>query len=298
MTTELRDFLYLDSTKLYSFVSQIQGGLISEVSEKIKQLGGLSAGINVGVAPLSGKIDASKNKENERQQTIQITDPVYFDVIYRHLMQINGIVDITNSSLSTRETLDIGQFVEMRGEAEPPVVETWIERLENMFSFFAKNAKTLGAMPLSSSQGNSQKKGRAAPVISDQQIKQFKTITDLLVDYITVSRQDPGKQYVRIAAEKQEYAAWCGLIPDFIVTPLQATLPADIKIFGRVERLVKQTGSWRIVDLGNFNQKDNTDKLLNALNAFNVLFRGKNLSENDFEVKHPDIIITPIAIYR
>jgi hypothetical protein len=100
----LRDFLYLDVAKLHSFVSQIQGGLISEVSEKLKQLGGLSAGLNVGVAPFSGKVDTSKGKETERQYTIQLTDPVYFDVVYRHLTNEQQLSDI-RLSLTIRFTI-------------------------------------------------------------------------------------------------------------------------------------------------------------------------------------------------
>jgi hypothetical protein len=293
--TDLRDFIYLDTAKLYSFVSQIQGGLIGEISEKIKQLGGLSAGINVGVAPLTGKIDSSKGKESERQQTIQITDPVYFDVIYRHVSQAGRMIDITASSVATRQQLDVGQFVEMRGEAEPPVVETWLERLANLFNFFSKNAKSFGSMQ---SQASGQSKGRAAPTISDQQMKQFKIIVDLLTDYINISRQDPGKQYIRISAEKQEYNIWCGLVPNFVISPLQSTLPADVKIFGRVERLIKEGASWKIVDLSNFNQTTQANQLITDLNGFNAVMRQKPLSENDFEVEYPDIIISPIAIYR
>lgn len=287
----LRDFLYLDVAKLHSFVSQIQGGLISEVSEKLKQLGGLSADLNVGVAPFSGKVDTSKGKETERQHTIQLTDPVYFDVVYRHLTNEQQLSDITAASLQTREKLDVGQFVELRGFAEPPVVESWLERLLSMFTFFEKHAKSLAAM-------QPQGKGRAAPTISSQQTKQFKTIVDLLVDYINMARKDPGKQYIRITAEKQAFNVWSGLIPDYIVASLQANLPADVRIFGRVERLLKENETWKIVDLALFNQTAQANQLLTALNGFSTIMSQKPLSENDFQVQHPDIIISPIAIYR
>ena len=88
----LRDFLYLDSAKLHSFVSQIQGGMISEISETIKQLGGLSAGVNVGIPPIGGKIDATKQKESERQQSIILTDPAYFGVLHQYLKQEKKLI--------------------------------------------------------------------------------------------------------------------------------------------------------------------------------------------------------------
>jgi hypothetical protein len=287
----LRDFLYLDVAKLHSFVSQIQGGLISEVSEKLKQLGGLSAGLNVGVAPFSGKVDTSKGKETERQYTIQLTDPVYFDVVYRHLTNEQQLSDITAASLQTRENLYVGQFVELRGFAEPPVVESWLEQLRSMFTFFEKHAKSI---PMMQPQG----KGRAVPTISSQQTKQFKTIVDLLVDYISIARKDPGKQYIRITADKQAFNVWSGLIPDYIFASLQANLPADVRIFGRVERLLKVDETWKIVDLALFNQTAQANQLLTALNGLSTIMRQDPLSENDFQVQHPDIIISPIAIYR
>jgi hypothetical protein len=289
--SELRDFMYLDIPKLHSFVSQIQGGLISEVSEKIKQLGGLSAGLNVGIVPFSGKIDTSKGKESERQHTIQFTDPVYFDVVYRHLSNEQRLTDITASSLQTRDKLFIGQFVEIRGVAEPPVVESWIERFTSLFTFVDKNSKSLAAI-------QPQGKGRTTPALSTQQLKQFKAIKDLLVDFINMSRKDPGKQYIRVTADKQPYKVWCGLVPDFVAVPLQSTLPTEVHILGRVDRLLNEGETWKIVDLAMFNQSAQANQLLTMLNGFNALTGQKPLSENDFQVQHPDIFISPIAIYR
>ncbi len=94
----LRDFLYLDNAKLHSFVSQIQGGMISEISETIKQLGGLSAGINVGIPPLGGKVDASNQKESERQQNIILTDPTLADAILDRLVHNAQRIELKGES--------------------------------------------------------------------------------------------------------------------------------------------------------------------------------------------------------
>ena len=111
--SELRDFLYLDTSKLHSFVSQIHGGLVSEINETIKQLGGVSAGVSVGLTPVGGKIDASKGKESERQQTLQLTDPSYFNVLYQYLKKEKSIEDISSLDAKRREKLEVGQFVEI-----------------------------------------------------------------------------------------------------------------------------------------------------------------------------------------
>src|SRR5258708_36722413 len=115
----LRDFIYLDTARLHSFISQVQGGLINEVSETTKRLGGLSAGINVGFPPIGGKVDASKGKETERQHVMQLTDPAYFDILYRHLQQ-GELIDVTNSRIQTRQVLGVGQFIEIQRAIEPP----------------------------------------------------------------------------------------------------------------------------------------------------------------------------------
>lgn len=289
----LRDFLYLDNAKLHSFVSQIQGGMISEISETIKQLGGLSAGINVGVPQIGvgAKVDAAKQKESERQQNITLTDPAYFGVLHQYLKQEKSLVDITEMSLDKVSDLPVGQFVEMRGIAEPPLVENWIERLNSIFGFFERNMKTFGRL-----QGNP--KGKSSANLSNMDLRQFRSIIDLLIEYINLTRKDPGKQYVRISPENQNFKVWCGLLPDYAIVPLQSALPAEIQVFGRIDHLVKEGKTEKIVDLSMFNQASQVDKLLDALNGFNTLTGQSPISETDLEARHPDIFIAPVAIYQ
>lgn len=288
----LRDFLYLDNAKLHSFVSQIQGGMISEISETIKQLGGLSAGINVGVPQfgVGAKVDTAKQKESERQQNITLTDPAYFGVLHQYLKQEKSLVDITEMSRDKISELSVGQFVEMRGIADPPSVENWIERLNSIFGFFEKNLKTFSRL-----QGSP--KGKSSN-LSSMDFRQYRSIIDLLIEYINLTRKDPGKQYVRISPENQTFKVWSGLLPDYAIVPLQSALPAEIQVFGRIEHFVKESKTEKIVDLSMFNQASQVDKLLEALNGFSALTGQNPISETDLEAKFPDVFITPVAIYQ
>jgi len=287
----LRDFLYLDNAKLHSFVSQIQGGMISEISETIKQLGGLSAGINVGIPQVGGKIEAAKQKESERQQNITLTDPAYFGVLHQYLKQEKSLIDITEMSSDKVLDLSVGQFVEVQGIAEPPLVENWIERINSIFGFFEKNLRTFGKL-----QGNPI--GKSSSNLSNMDLRQYRSIIDMLIGYINLTRKDPGKLYVRISPENQPFRVWCGLLTDYAIVPLQSALPAEIRLFGRVDHFVKEGKVEKIVDLSMFNQASQVDKLLDALNAFNTLSGQSPISETDLEAKYPDVFITPVAIYQ
>jgi hypothetical protein len=207
------------------------------------------------------------------------------------LKQENSLFDITEISPERISELPAGQFVEMRGIAEPPLVENWIERLNSIFGFFERNFKTFSKI-----QGNP--KGKSSANLSNMDIRQFKSIIDLLIEYINLTRKDPGKQYVRISPENQTFKAWCGLLSDYAIVPLQSALPAEIQIFGRFDHMVKEGKVEKIVDLSMFNQASQVGNLLEVLNGFNTLTGQSPISETDLEAKYPDIFIMPVAIYQ
>jgi hypothetical protein len=282
----LRDFLYLDSAKVHSFISQIQGGLPSEISERKKQLGGWSGGLDVG--PF--KVDAPRGKESERQQTMQPNDPAYFDVIYQHLSDgknDNQIIRFECHDLKEREKLNGGKFIEVSGVADPPVVENWIDRLMTLLRFTEKHAKTLGKT-------QSQGKGGQAAFYSGQQMKQLRELSDLVVDFIDLTRKDPNRQYIRVTVNTCN--VWCSLIPAFVMVPLKSTLPANVRVLGRVDQLLKQGETWKIVDFSLFDQPINT--MLNMFNSLNTMMGQRELTENDLQMHYPDVLVDPIAIYR
>jgi hypothetical protein len=288
---DLYEFLYLDTSKLHSFVSQIQGNFINEINEIVRQRSGLSTRLNINIPPIGENFDASKAKESEQKHIVQLNDSAYFNILYHYLEGSNKIRDITNSSLNTRDSLDVGQFIEMRGMAEPPVVEQWVEQVNSIFDFVNRHFKLF-------STPHHVGKGRPVPAMANQQLKQFKDMLDFLTDYIYVSRRDPGKQYIRVTAERQPFNIWGGLLTNYISPQLHATLPADVRVFARVERLLDSGEVWKIVDLSKFNQNTQATQLIEALNGFSSVIGQKQISEDDLQAQFPDILVTPIAIYR
>jgi len=292
--SELYDFLYLDTAKLYSFLSQIQGGLASEIIETIKRNSGMDGNAQIGIPPLVAQIGGSKVNESERQQTIQLTPPAYYSVFYQHLKARHEIKDITAADIQIRNELKVGEFVEMSGDAEPPVIDHWIERLRMLVEFLDRNLN-LFIGPLQSKDRNQRQRTQS---LSKRQIGQFKEMVNFLEDYTKIARKDPGKQYIRVTHSKQAFAIWLGLLPDFMLSSLPGILPARAHIVGRVESLLAQGETYKIVDFSQFSQTDTVDKLLDALNGLGPILGQPSLKETDLQAPYPDAFVTPIAIYR
>jgi hypothetical protein len=292
--SELKDFIYLDTARLRSFVSQIGGGLVSQTNETKKEHGGLSAGVNVGIPPLGGKVDAGKQTDSERSQTLEPTDAAYFNALHSYLMSEKMLVKIDQLNLQQRKDLKAGQFVEIQGIAEPPVVENWLSRVKALLDFFEKNTRLFTQLS-SQTQPKGKKQSNS---LSTQQMIFFRRILSFLEDYIKISRKDPGKQFIRISTAEQNYYAWCGLIPDYFAANLEVILPTEVRTIGRIEKLLAENEMYKIVDLSNFNQPADMNKLLEALNGLNPLIGQKEIKEKDLQAEYPDIFVTPIAIYR
>jgi hypothetical protein len=276
----------LDSIKLHSFVAQLPSGFVSEITETTTQSGGISAGINVGTMPLGGKIGASKGKESESQRTIQLTDPTYFDNLYRFLKQEKELTEISSSNPIYVNNLKVGDFIEIEGFAQPPVVENWINKVQEIFIFFAKNITLISTNQSSKSK-----------MLSKQKMSQLRQILDFLVDFINISRKDPGRQYIRITAKELGCNVWCGLLPEFIYSQLNALLPSKVRVLGRIERQLQPGEIWKIVDLEQFSQNNQANQLLGMLNGLSTI-TGRQISEEELQAQPPDFFITPLAIYQ
>lgn len=287
----LRDFLYLDNSKLHSFLSQIQGGIISEVIETVSQGGNLSGGINVGIAPIGENLDASKKKETELKQNIQLTEPAYFEALYQSLKKTKSILDISDMPIEKILKLCKGQFVEFHGFATPPIVENWIDRLNTLFSFFERNYKVF-----TNFQGN--RKAKSNPNFSAMDFRQLKSMIDFLVDFINLTRKDPEKQFIKISTNYKLFNVWCGLIPNYALGPLKSNLPSEVKLIGRIERFLREGETEKIVDLTMFSQYSKIETFLDALNSLNFFSNQTPISEKDLEVKYPDFLVTPLAIFQ
>jgi hypothetical protein len=293
---ELRDFLYLDTAKVQSFASVIQGGIATEVSQRIRELGELSGGLKAEFMGVGGNLGTSKGSEHERVQTLRITDPVLFDGLYQTLAK--GPMEIIESAtLEERGRLEIGQFVRISGVSRPPVLESWIEQLKLMLQLLKQYSELPGSLGASVSNSNANKRSsRQQPTQSPKQmIKQFEAIADLLINFAKIARQDPGKEYIVITPTSKAFSVWCGLLPEFIITPY-ADFATDVTVVGQVERILEQNNSWKLVDFSKFGNQSSTSALLDALNSLPM--GTQPVTEKELEARYPDIFIRPIAVYR
>lgn len=286
---ELRDFLYLDRAKLYSFVSQISGGITSEITEKTRQQGIYDGNTGLSNSPYNKIGGLAKFNETEYEQTIEVTPFRYFGVLYDHLVEQDNIKQLDSTP---RSDLKTRQFVESQGLLEPPAVDGWINRFKTLWEFYERNLKVLA--PTQSQNTRSSKKNNKP--LQDLQLKQFRQLFNVLLDFIDISRQEQNKIFVRM--KLNSYNVWCGLVPEFVIAPLQSELPADVTILGRVEKLMQENEVWKIIDFSLFDQSSQAGKLLEVLNGVSLNMGRRQISEGDLQANFPDIIITPLAIYR
>ena len=290
---QLRDFLYLDGSRLDSFVSQIQGGLANQIEEIVRRQGGATLAIDVKLPlTISTKAEGGKHKESEHRQTIQITQQALFLVLEDYLRANSMVVDLesTGDDEFANANMSTGQFVVARGIAEPPAVEHWISQVRALVSFIDKHWK-LVAPP----QNRKSSKRQKPP--SRQEIESIKDMVSFLEDMIHLGQADSRKQYVRIGTNLQK-DMWCALIPEYLLVPLDATLPAQVTVLGRIDKVLSEGEVVKMVDFSGMSEAFDMDKLIGLLNTLAPFTGQRPLTEKDLQANYPGMFITPVAVYR
>lgn len=289
----LRDFLYLDSAMLHSFVAQIQGGLRSGVVDTARKQGGVSGGLEVGLPSigLGAKGTISGEGGSEVQATRQLTDPAYFGELYEYLENKRLLKKLSGGNALSDRKIEIGDFVEMIGVAEPPAVDNWLSRVKAMLNFFDKN------LPLIA--GSSTRNQRVhQPFAAKEQMKQLKEMMAFLEDFVQLSRTDSKRKYIRVGLESGQGNAWCGTIDQYLIGHIDSILPTRVTLVGRIERTLGADEVVKLVDFSAFSGTAQVMPLLEALNKLGPLLKQRPILESDLEARYPDLFVSPIAVFR
>ncbi len=75
-------------------------------------------------------------------------------------------------------------------------------------------------------------------------------------------------------------------------------MPADVTVVGRLERILPPEETYKLVDFSSFDQTAGVDKLLQALAALSPMIGQRVITETDLQARHPDVFVTPVAMYR
>lgn len=280
--SELRDFLYMDTSRLHSFSSQIYGGLANEITEKTRQTKSFTGGVNTAL-----KAEGNREDESEHQHTFQLTDAARFSDLYAYLE--GQTIKVNENSVTLQE----GQFIEFVGVGYPPIIESWFKKMKSLVELIDKLAP-LVLQSLPSQQRRNQKNK-----YSKQQMQTYMQMVDGIERLINLTRTNTEIQYIKVPIEGSPIVAWCGLIPEFIIVPV-SSLPARVRVFGRVEKTLKEDESWTVADLSHFDNiggKGETKKLIEVLNDMSPITK-TSISLDDLTAKSPDFLVNPIAIYR
>ena len=143
MAMELRDFLFLDSSLVRSFLAQLEGGEYDEVVERQRTLGKGGIGARVGISPVGVSGEKSKETSHETEATIRQVAASEFDRLYTQLNDgsLNVIDEVSDSA--SISGLQRKQFIEVDGRFRVSGFQQLIE-LIGSFSKIAPQIEQLG----------------------------------------------------------------------------------------------------------------------------------------------------------
>lgn len=134
----IKDLIYFDFEKARSLISQLKGGLISEISRAFEDETELSAGIGFDVKVIKGKIGGKDKEKQIRTEKIEIYHEL-LNEIEKELGNRNSLTDVNSSFDNFKGSYN--EFIETIPEFNYIKASGWsqfedFERFKNIFSNF------------------------------------------------------------------------------------------------------------------------------------------------------------------
>jgi len=131
----LRSFLYLDENIVDDYLSQLEGGILEgpyttkDTTTGSKEGGG---GLKIGVLEGSGK--GASSLSSEVAQTIRETPVAKFSRLYKLLEKEEAIQPLNGFDLDVYNQIELGEIVEVRGNAKLPQWEHLTKAISDLSS--------------------------------------------------------------------------------------------------------------------------------------------------------------------
>jgi len=150
----LRSFLYLDENIVDDYLSQLEGGILEgpyttkDTTTGSKEGGG---GLKIGVLEGSGK--GASSLSSEVAQTIRETPVAKFSRLYKLLEKEEAIQPLNGFDLDVYNQIELGEIVEVRGNAKLPQWEHLTKAISDLSSLI-EIMKAVGQDPFADNDGS------------------------------------------------------------------------------------------------------------------------------------------------
>ena len=139
----LRDFLYLDRSLIQDFLSQVEGGLIEEETERNAITGRGGVGGRLSAGPAGVNADRSRETIQETQAVIRQSAASEFDRLYRVLLGEDLVILEEVSQPRVVDEIRRKQFLEVDARVVASGLQQFAS-IATLFAAIAPHARTLG----------------------------------------------------------------------------------------------------------------------------------------------------------
>jgi hypothetical protein len=273
----LRSFLYLDENIVDDYLAQFEGGILEgPYSTKDTTTGSREGGGGLKFGPAEGSGKGAYSSYSETTQTIRETPVTKFTRLYNLLEEDDAIQPLNGFDLDVYKQIQLGEIIEVRGEAKLPQWEHLAKAVSD-FSSLIEIMKAVGQDPLANNDTNQAYQGFSALIA-----KKVQEDIELIISPIG----SPSFKFVakldttRILRRKEDFET-------------------EVTILGKVRRKLAERETIDIFRVApQLSQLKNLNRAQRRGTSKNKAKMPSTDTPFDEVVKFPAMQIQPIAIYQ
>jgi hypothetical protein len=138
----IRDYLYIDASRVEDYISSLDPGKIEEIRETFRTSSGKEARGEVKAGVVGGGGGGRAEEELTREQTVKISAQSMFNRVYDELDSTGSILKLLEDQPLELDSLERGQVVEITRDFTPSPINQMIDSLFDLMALMSGFAET------------------------------------------------------------------------------------------------------------------------------------------------------------
>ena len=272
----LREFSYIDAQKVIDLLSSVENGLSKEIALSERILGSqLEGKLGIQIAELAKK---GEQRESESREVKIPTEASIFNRLYKALQKREAI----HALPSEISLVSIGKVYEFTGELTISFMDTLYERIKPFLPFMQTTQTNVLKPARSQQRQNISQPTSVGPSQSDM----FR----ILLDRPSISFRVKSQNIYPCVGQGSKKNMKVSL----------SELEGKYSIMGRAQEIVHEGETYKVYTIqgGLALPTEIISQMRTTFPPQVALMMGRDLVEEDFQMKGPLIVLSPIAIYR